>query len=176
MTPVTDQENKSAGEQAIEALLYAPVGLASLAKAVFPRLVEVGRAELTAGNLSGQFTAAKLAGKLALREARDELNRSWERQGSGQAASNNLSSTNGTGNGQGTAGAAPRTVRSTTTAGPEAELLAIPDYDSLSASQVLPRLVALNPEELEAVRSYEDGHRGRRTVLAKIAQMQSSSE
>lgn len=176
MTPVTDQENKSADEQAIEALLYAPVGLASLAKAVFPRLVEVGRAELTAGNLSGQFTAAKLAGKLALREARDELNRSGERQGSGQAASNNLSSTNGTGNGQGTAGAAPRTVRSTTTAGPEAELLAIPDYDSLSASQVLPRLVALNPEELEAVRSYEDGHRGRRTVLAKIAQMQSSSE
>lgn len=177
MTPVTDQENKNAGEQAIEALLYAPVGLASLAKAVFPRLVEVGRAELTAGNLSGQFTAAKLAGKLALREARDELNRSGERQGSGQAAaSNNLSSTNGTGNGKGTAGAAPRTVRSTTTAGPEAELLAIPDYDSLSASQVLPRLVALSPEELEAVRSYEDGHRGRRTVLAKIAQMQSSSE
>ena len=52
--------------------------------------------------------------------------------------------------------------------------LAIPDYDSLSASQVLPRLSALSNEELEAVRAHEASHRGRKTILSKVAQLQGS--
>lgn len=50
--------------------------------------------------------------------------------------------------------------------------LAIPDYDSLSASQVVPRLVGLTVDELELVRRYEEAGRGRRTILSKIAQLQ----
>jgi hypothetical protein len=50
--------------------------------------------------------------------------------------------------------------------------LPIPEYDSLAASQVVPRLAGLAPSELEAVRSYEAARRGRRTILAKIAQLQ----
>jgi hypothetical protein len=50
--------------------------------------------------------------------------------------------------------------------------LAIPGYDSLSASQVVQRLAGLAPPELEAVRTYEAGGRGRRTVLTKISQLQ----
>ena len=42
-----------------------------------------------------------------------------------------------------------------------------PDYDSLSASQVVPRLDGLTADELEAVRRYEAAHRGRRTILGK---------
>lgn len=56
--------------------------------------------------------------------------------------------------------------------GPGAAGLAIPDYDSLSASQVVPRLSSLSTEELEAVRVYEARHRGRKTVLNKVAQLQ----
>jgi hypothetical protein len=56
--------------------------------------------------------------------------------------------------------------------GPDAEELAIPDYDSLAASQVLPRLEGLTPAELEAVRGYEAAHRGRRTILGRIGQIQ----
>ncbi len=52
--------------------------------------------------------------------------------------------------------------------------LAIPGYDSLSAFQVMPRLEGLGPEELEAVRAYERGTRGRQTILNKIAQLQAS--
>ena len=52
--------------------------------------------------------------------------------------------------------------------------LAIHDYDALSASQVVPRLESLTTEELEAVRDYEAGTRGRKTILNKIAQLQSS--
>jgi hypothetical protein len=56
--------------------------------------------------------------------------------------------------------------------GPDATSLAITDYDSLAASQVLPRLDGLTTEELEAVRRYESEHRGRRTILGRIAQLQ----
>jgi hypothetical protein len=50
--------------------------------------------------------------------------------------------------------------------------LAIPGYDSLSASQVVQRLAGLAPPELEAVRTYEAAGRGRRTILTKISQLQ----
>ena len=54
----------------------------------------------------------------------------------------------------------------------EAESLAIPDYDNLSASQVVPRLDGLTPDELEAVRRYERHHRHRKTILNRVAQLQ----
>ena len=53
--------------------------------------------------------------------------------------------------------------------GPTAESLAIPGYDSLSASQVVQRLAGLSAAELDAVRRYEDVNRGRRTILSKVA-------
>ncbi len=57
----------------------------------------------------------------------------------------------------------------------EAALLAIPDYDSLAASQVVPRLAGLTADELEAVRAYEAAHRARRTILGRVAQLQQSA-
>jgi hypothetical protein len=56
----------------------------------------------------------------------------------------------------------------------EVAALAIPDYDSLSASQVVPRLAGLSLDELEAVRGYEASHRGRKTILNRVAQLQAS--
>jgi len=50
--------------------------------------------------------------------------------------------------------------------------LAIPDYDNLSASQVVPRLDGLTPAELEAVGRYERAQRHRKTILNRIAQLQ----
>ena len=49
--------------------------------------------------------------------------------------------------------------------------LAIPGYDTLSASQVVEHLVGLGADELEAVRAYESSHRNRRTILGKIDQL-----
>jgi len=57
-------------------------------------------------------------------------------------------------------------------AGIDAADLAIPQYDALAASQVVPRLDGLTPAELDAVRRYEAAHRGRKTILGKIAQLQ----
>jgi hypothetical protein len=69
----------------------------------------------------------------------------------------NGTSTNGSARAQ-TAGAADR--------------LAIPGYDTLSASQVVQRLGGLSAAELEAVRSYEQSTRSRRTILSKVSQLQ----
>lgn len=49
--------------------------------------------------------------------------------------------------------------------------LGIPDYDTLSASQVVRRLDGLGPEELEAVRRHESAGRKRRTILHRAEQL-----
>jgi hypothetical protein len=56
----------------------------------------------------------------------------------------------------------------------DAQSLAIPGYDSLSASQVVERLSGLNQEELAAIGSYEAAGRGRRTILNRVAQLRSA--
>ena len=69
----------------------------------------------------------------------------------------------------------PITTTTTTTAAPApaATTLVIPDYDELSASQVVERLDGLPASELDAVRAYEEAHRARRTILFKIEQLTS---
>ena len=49
--------------------------------------------------------------------------------------------------------------------------LAIPGFDTLSASQVVPRLDGLGRADLVAVRAYETAHRRRRTVLGRVDQL-----
>ncbi|MHB1854738.1 MAG: hypothetical protein ACYCSJ_08975 [Acidimicrobiales bacterium] len=49
--------------------------------------------------------------------------------------------------------------------------LAIPGYDSLSAMQVVSRLTGLSRPELEAVRSYEEAHRHRKTIIHRADQL-----
>jgi hypothetical protein len=56
---------------------------------------------------------------------------------------------------------------------PVESALAIPEYDQLSASQVVERLDGLTADELDAVRAYELAHRGRSTILGKIMQLTS---
>ena len=66
---------------------------------------------------------------------------------------------------------APEPAASTDLTVPAVDELAIPDYDELSASQVVERLEGLDAGALEAVRRYEAAHRGRNTILGKIAQL-----
>jgi hypothetical protein len=51
------------------------------------------------------------------------------------------------------------------------ELLPIDGYDALAASQIVARLEGLAPRELRQVEAYERDHRGRRTILHRIAQL-----
>jgi hypothetical protein len=54
---------------------------------------------------------------------------------------------------------------------PNVDDLPIPDYDELSASQVVERLEGLERDSLELIRRYEAAHRARNTILGKIAQL-----
>jgi hypothetical protein len=58
--------------------------------------------------------------------------------------------------------------------GPDVDTLAIPGYDTLAASQVVRRLDDLADDELAAVQDYERAHRGRMTILSRIAQLRAS--
>ena len=49
--------------------------------------------------------------------------------------------------------------------------LPVADYDSLAASQVVPRLAMLDPQDLRAVQAYEAAHRRRQTILNRVAQL-----
>ncbi|MGH9038999.1 MAG: hypothetical protein ACRDZ3_02090 [Acidimicrobiia bacterium] len=63
---------------------------------------------------------------------------------------------------------APAKTAPATAPGPVAGDLPIPEYDGLSASQVVSRLSGLTPAELEAVAAYETAGRARKTVLGAI--------
>ncbi len=67
----------------------------------------------------------------------------------------------------------PTNTATTAAPAPAATTLVIPDYDELSASQVVERLDGLPASELDAVRAYEEAHRARRTILYKIEQLTS---
>ncbi len=59
---------------------------------------------------------------------------------------------------------------------PVADDLAIPGYDSLAASQVVPRLMTLGIAELDAIGTYEQANRGRRTILNRVRQLQAAAD
>jgi hypothetical protein len=71
----------------------------------------------------------------------------------------------------------PATAKATAAAPPPSTAADLPirEYDGLSASQVVSRLTGLTPDELRAVRAYEDASRGRRTVLLAIDRLVAGS-
>jgi hypothetical protein len=150
------------GEQLLDLLVYAPLGLLLEARDLVPKLAEKGRQRM-----GGQVTVARMIGEMAVRQgqrrAETIVNRLRE-QSSGSAAAPDPPATNG----HGPIPAAPAPAAGPV---PDAASLAIPGYDTLSASQVVPRLEGLTPAELEAVRAYEVATRGRKTVLTRIDQL-----
>lgn len=183
---MTDEKNHA--DRALELLLFAPLGLALSARELLPQLVERGRQQV-----NGQVTIAKMLGQFAVQQGTVEAEKAFDRARTQvQTALEQLGVLNDQQPPRPAAAASasppppPRTDRAPTplpvrderTTAPAAKApapeLAIPDYDSLSASQVLPRLSALTPSELEAVRSHEAAHRGRKTILSKVAQLQGS--
>lgn len=55
-----------------------------------------------------------------------------------------------------------------------ADDLPIDGYESLAAIHVVERLGSLTDHDLRLILGFENGHRSRRTILAKIAQLQAN--
>jgi hypothetical protein len=173
-------QDRSPVDQAIELLVFAPVGLVISAREALPALIERGRQQV-----SGQATMAKMVGQFAVKEGQKRASRVVDdvRQQAvtviDQLVGENTQPGPGA-NGSAPSAASPTPAPSAAappvpqSSGAASAELAITDYDSLAASQVVPRLSGLSADELELVRAYEAGHRGRKTILSRVAQLQSS--
>jgi hypothetical protein len=184
-------------EQALDLFVYAPLGLALTAQEELPRLVEKGRQRVT-----GQVQMARMIGQFAVSQGQREAEKAVKQATSRLSGLGARPSAAGAGPSGSSAGAAPRAAsaparaassngaatvreepaRSTPPVAPDlgngggvppVDHLAIPGYDSLSASQVVQRLAGLSGEELAAVARYEAATRHRKTILTRVAQLQS---
>jgi hypothetical protein len=198
MAPVSDR--KSPIERALDLIVYAPDGLAALAREELPKIIERGHQEL-----SNQATVAKMMGEYAVAEGRKEAGKALAQ--AGDAMGNLRSLAERRMDGRRPAAPPPPAPASTTAASPPpapavtpppapldatpvvetptapdaapspsaADSLAIPGYDALSASQVVQRLAGLSGPELEDVRAYESATRGRKTILNRVEQLRSAT-
>lgn len=204
---------EDAVDQALDAFVYAPIGLLFDGPARFPNLIRNGRNQVTNARMMGQFAvqmgrtevtkrAAELDGPVVdlLRglgfiegpppgpapapapEVVPEKPAAPTAKEAGAkapaakkpAAKKSAAATKATR--KKVARKATKTTKKKKAAAPggapSAAGLAITDYDSLSASQVVSRLQGLSTAELEAVRSYEAATRGRKTILSRVQQLQ----
>lgn len=166
-------EHKSPVDQAVDLVVFAPLGFALEARKLLPSFVERGRQQVQMARMIGKFAVAQgqqeAKGRLGkVQEQADAVLSELGLRPSGTSGTPSASAAAPTGAiPAAPASAAPRSSAASGT-------LAIADYDSLAASQVIPRLAGLEPAELEAVRAYEAAHRGRKTILGKVAQLQGS--
>lgn len=184
----------------IETVLYGPLGLVLEARTLMPRLVQRGRSEVAMAKMVGQFAVRKgtedlAAGALVGQDKLLGVLRGTRMFGAGGSEptaprsttppsttppSTTSSTTGETTSDSGDTAAPPSPSRVSAhaaeqAAGIDPSDLAIMGYDLLSASQVVPRLESLTTSELELVARYEAGTRGRKTILAKVSQLQAAT-
>jgi hypothetical protein len=185
---------------ALEYCVYAPLGFSLEARSLVPRFVARGRSQIMLARVVGKYALRKgaaaaetalgpvgspavgllrVAGLVPDQTAPTVPAEPAPPASASASASAVVESANGNGQGSepdstgsGTPTGSTRQARAEPPFDPDT--LAIPGYDSLSASQVVPRLEGLEPDELEAVRRYEEATRGRKTILSKIAQLQAA--
>jgi hypothetical protein len=157
-----DQPERPAIEQWLDLVLYAPLGLAIEAQKIGPSLVKAGR-----DRFETRVMVAKMIGQFAVAKGRMELNKRISPPPVRPTPAAPAAA----------AGAVPAKSAATASKAPKppAEAsLALEGYDALAASQIVSRLGALTASQLDAIEAYETAHRGRRTVLAKIAQLRAA--
>lgn len=183
---------RSIVDQAMDLLIFAPTGLLLTAVEDLPGMAAKGRAKVEL-----QVRNAQMIGRFAVTLGRKDLAQRFGRlTGAGSTPPTPHDAAPTAPTSTATAPKAPTAPTPTAPTAPIAKApippappasrfpvasaprrgqstgpLAIPDYDALSASQVVRRLEGLTPEELEDVRRHEAGGRRRRTILNRIQQL-----
>lgn len=178
-------KDRSPVDEALDLFVYAPVGLAITAAEELPKMIERGR-----DVLGSSVNAARVIGRVAVNQGRVEMSRiasQWNDLGtvlrSGAASPRNESRRDeapaalhdATRAAPSAPTPAPAREPTTKRAAPDPATLGISGYESLSASQVVSRLDGLTPQQRAAVREFESSTRGRRTILGRIAQIESGA-
>jgi hypothetical protein len=177
-------DDRTTTEQALDLLVYGPIGLAMYVRDTAPSFLKLfvarGRSVVNdqRKSVEGQLGQARSVGEVAsayggpqvLRLVTDQLANAKARAQEAVDALGSL--TNKPGGPTGATGPSAATGAFRADAGSNGgNALAIRDYDELSASQVVDRLDGLSRPELDAIREYETSHRARNTVLGKIEQL-----
>jgi len=192
-TPDEPSEEQPLSERLLDLLVFLPTGLVVTVAEELPRLAERGRERL-----GMQVNSARSVGRFAVRAGQKELKKRSEgvRRSAGTVARPATTAPTST---PPTAPAnpsrlrtipfppprgvdadpseapvpavAPTAVRKVDAHVPDVASLAIPGFDTLSASQVVQRLDGLNRTELVSVRAYETSGRSRRTILSRVDQL-----
>jgi hypothetical protein len=168
-------DHKRPVDAALDLLVYAPLGFALDDRTLLTKLIYRGRSQVDVARWMGEHAVAK--GQKGASRRLTQVQESaltalaelglFPSNGDTPAPERERPAASAPAEAPRSAAPAPATASDAASAD-----LAIPDFDSLAASQVIPRLEGLSPEELEAVRAYEAGRRGRKTILNKIAQLQ----
>jgi len=170
----------------LDLVVFAPLELALSAQELVPDLATRGRRRVEEGVTTARFVgrfaverAQRDAGMVVdrvCRQAKVTLKKEAEPVTADEKPAPAPRSTSRGANGR--TRPSPSTRESTTGPPPgpipSGAALAIPGYDSLSASQVIARLSGLSAEELSEVAAYEAAGRGRRTILSRVAQLRAS--
>jgi hypothetical protein len=190
------QRGKEPVERVLDLFVHTPIGLAVMAWKRVPELVTsvpdfVGQAmakgcATVAGveeRVTEEVRKARMIGQVAVtfgtRQLRKEVDHRLGRNGKSPVSATTTPTTPAS---SPKPAAKPAAAKKAATKAPakrapakkaaartaSAADLPIREYDGLSASQVVSRLTGLTPEELRAVRSYEEDSRGRRTVILAI--------
>lgn len=172
-------ESKNPVDRAVDLVVYAPIGLVAEVKRLLPSLVDKGRAQVDMYKLIGRFAIRQ-----GQQSAQKQIARSQEQVDAllnefGVRTAGEVEAPVGEPTDLGLTAVDAEEVHEVIEppapaprSGPASETLPLADYDSLAASQVIPRLTGLDSDELEAVRAYEAAHRGRKTILGRLAQLQ----
>jgi hypothetical protein len=161
-------------DQALDRCVFAPIGLAVFVHRRFPDLVKAGRDEL-----ESRVRTARAVGQFAVTIGTRQLRKRMELMANRAAGSTGRAA--GPADGEAivtdpapssaSVAPPPEVIVAAATAPIDVEHLAIVDYDSLAASQIVSRLDSLTPIELAQVGGYEAAHRHRRTVLLRVEQL-----
>lgn len=170
MAGVTD--HKRPLEAALDLVVYAPLGFALEARKLLPSFTERGRNQVQMARMIGQFAVkqGQTEAEKRLAKAQQQADAVLAEFGLKPGPAPEPTATSPDEVARRAAASTPPARQS----GADAGTLAITDYDSLAASQVIPRLSGLTADELAAVARYETAHRGRKTILGKISQLQGS--
>ncbi len=147
-------------DRLLDLALFAPIGMLTALRDELPRFSQQGRQVV-----QNRVVLARFIGQMAVQQGQREVAKRLEAR-----------RTTGPVEARATEQPVPEPATAASGVGdvPSATDLPIAGYESLPALNVVQRLATLRPDEVEAVRRFEEAHRARRTILAKIDQLQGS--
>jgi len=148
------KEEEKLGEQLLDLLVYAPIGLLLEAKDLIPQLADRGRGQVALAQLAGKVVGDRVradaaplfrqlleaAGAAVVSMTSDEDELSDEHDDHREPTDDDVA-------------------------------LPIESYNAFSAPQLLQKLEELDQQQLDTILAYEQAHRDRQTVTNRIKQL-----